>query len=68
MRYLPRVDEAYCLGYADCAAAAPGVFEVDGVATVVADGDADRVLAAARACPADAIAVIDADTGAQVYP
>lgn len=68
MRYLPRVDEAHCLGYADCADAAPEVFEVDEVASVIGDGPAERVLAAAKACPADAITVLDADTGNQVYP
>jgi ferredoxin len=68
MRYLPRVDEAHCLGYGDCAAAAPDDFEVDEVARVVGESADDRVLEAAKACPADAISVIDADTGKQVYP
>ncbi len=68
MRYLPQVDEAHCLGYGDCTAAAPGVFAVDEVAQVVGEGADDLVLEAAKACPADAISVIDADTGKQVYP
>jgi ferredoxin len=53
-------------GHGDCAAIAPGVFRVDEVAVVIGDGPDALVLEAARACPAMAIEVVDADTGALV--
>ncbi len=68
-RYIPRVDDLACLAHGDCEAVAPGVFEVgDEIAHVVGEGDPDTVLEAAKACPAGAIAVIDAESGEQVYP
>jgi len=42
------------------------VFRVDEVAVVIGDGPDDLILEAARACPAMAIEVVDADTGALV--
>lgn len=66
MTLLPRVDEFPCCGHGDCAAIAPGVFRVDEVAVVIGDGPDDLVLEAARACPAMAIEVVDAETGALV--
>jgi ferredoxin len=67
-RYLPEVDEIACLAHGDCEAAAPGVFRVGEIAEVVGEGEPEEVLRAARACPAGAIVVFDADTGEQVYP
>ena len=66
MTLLPRVDEYACCGHGDCAAIAPDVFRVDDVAVVVGPGPDARVLEAARACPAMAIEVVDADTGEPV--
>ena len=66
MTLLPRVDEFSCCGHGDCAAVAPGVFRVDEVAVVIGAGSDELVLEAARACPAMAIEVVDADTGALV--
>ena len=66
MTLLPRVDEYACCGHGDCAAIAPNVFRVDEVAVVTGSGPDDVVLAAARACPAMAIEVVDAETGAPV--
>jgi len=68
MRSVAKVDESFCLGYGDCAAVAPEVFEVDEIAAVVGDGTAEEILEAAKACPADAISVLDAATGTQLYP
>jgi ferredoxin len=68
MRYVPVIDESACLAHGDCATIAPGVFEVGDVAIVVGEGDPDLILAAAEGCPAGAIAVLDADSGEQVYP
>ena len=62
------VDEESCLGYGDCAELAPGAFEVDDIARVRGDAPAQQLIAAARACPSEAITLIDAETGEQVYP
>jgi len=65
------VDRQKCIGAADCVEEAPAVFELDsfGKAVVVKPEttDRDRVLAAARSCPVDAITVFDED-GKQLYP
>ena len=66
MTLIPRVDELSCCGHGDCAAIAPGVFRVDEVAVVTGSGPDALVLEAARACPAMAIEVVDADTGEPV--
>lgn len=67
-RLLPQVDEYACVVHGDCAVAAPDVLRVDETAEVIGEGAPDAVLEAARACPAGAIGVVDADTGEQVYP
>ena len=67
-RYLPLVDEYACAAHGDCEALAPDVFAVAEVAEVVGEGPPDLLLAAARACPAGAITIVDADSGETVYP
>jgi len=66
MTLLPRVDEFSCCGHGDCAAIAPNIFRVDEIAVVTGPGPDDQVLEAARACPAMAIEVTDAETGEPV--
>ena len=68
MRCIARIEEAACSAHGDCALVAPGVFEVDVVARVIGDAPRDVLMEAAEACPAAAISVVDADTGAQIYP
>ena len=68
MRAIAQIDEFTCSAHGDCADIAPGVFQVDDVATVVGDADLDLLLKAAKACPAAAISVVDADTGEQLFP
>ena len=68
MTYIPHVDEFACAAHGDCALAAPGVFTVDDIAVVTGEGSDTAILAAARACPAGAITVIDKDTGETIYP
>ncbi len=68
MTLIPLVDEFACAGHGDCALVAPGVFSVDDLAVVTGKGSDAEILAAARACPAGAITVIDNDTGQQTYP
>jgi ferredoxin len=66
------VNKAKCIASEDCIQTAPGVFQLDGdgkseVYNQV--GAADNViLAAARACPAKAIVVVDEESGTQLYP
>jgi len=66
------VNKAKCIASEDCMQTAPGVFQMgdDGKAEVYNPaGAADNViLAAARACPAKAIVVVDEESGAQVWP
>jgi ferredoxin len=68
MTLIAQVDEYACAAHGDCALIAPEVFAVEDIAVVVGTGADDAVLEAARACPAAAIAVIDGETGEQVYP
>jgi ferredoxin len=57
-----KVDPDACMGSGNCTYEAPGVFELDddSIAVVVdpAAAPADRVVAAARKCPARAITVL----------
>jgi len=57
------VDRESCLGYGDCVELAPGAFELDDTARVVGDAPEQRLRDAARACPAEAILLVDGDTG-----
>lgn len=62
------IDDAACSAHGDCADVAPHLFRVDDVATVIGGGDDAALLAAAEACPAVAISVVDNATGEQVFP
>lgn len=68
MACIPVIDESACLAHGDCEALAPDVFRVDDVATVIGTAPREQLLAAAEACPAGAISVIDEETGEQLYP
>jgi ferredoxin len=68
MTLIPTVDEYACAAHGDCALAAPDVFTVEDIAVVTGNGSDDAILAAARACPAGAISVTDAESGRRVYP
>ena len=57
-----------CLGHGDCAVVAPEAFRVDDLAVVTGTASDERLLEAARACPAGAILLFDADTGDEVDP
>ncbi len=63
MTLLPRIDEMACCAHGDCAAIAPGVFTVDEIAVVTGTGPDELLIEAARACPAAAIELVDAETG-----
>lgn len=68
MTLLPQIDDHACLAHGDCAHVAPDVFAVSDVAEVVGTGPDELLRQAARACPAGAIILIDADTGEEVDP
>ncbi len=62
------IDEEVCLGYGDCAEQAPGAFEVDDTARYLGGPQNLTKHDAARTCPAEAITLIDAETGEPVAP
>ena len=68
MSHVPQVDEGVCLAHGDCAVVAPDVFRVDEVAEVIGTGTPETLIAAAEACPAAAITIVDSETGDQIYP
>jgi len=71
MSYSIRIDRAICAGDEECVNLAPEVFQLDdeGLCVVVdPEGAEDEpILDAARACPVDAITLID-EYGDQVWP
>lgn len=68
MTYLPVVDESACLAHGDCVDLAPDVFELDDVAHVIGTAPLEQLLEVARSCPASAIAIVEEESGEQVYP
>jgi ferredoxin len=44
------------------------VFRVGDRAEVIGTGPDETIVAAARACPVEAIVVVDSETGEQVFP
>jgi ferredoxin len=66
MSLIARIEEDLCLAHGDCEVVAPEAFRVDDVAHVVGETTDERLRAAARACPAGAIVLFDADTGEEV--
>lgn len=63
MPYRIKIDRSACTGYAECVGIAPEVFQLgdDNVSIVVdPEGmDDEAILDAARACPVDAITLVD---------
>lgn len=68
MTYVPVVDPDECSAHGDCVELAPSVFRLDDVAVVIGSGPDELILAAAEACPAVAISVVDEETGEAVFP
>jgi ferredoxin len=66
------VNKTKCIASGDCVEMAPGVFQLDDAEKSEVynqTGAPDSViLAAARACPAKAIVVIDEESGTQLFP
>ena len=65
------IERSLCSGYAECAALSPEVFHLgkDKISTVIDSEGADDeiILDAARACPVDAIILVD-EFEDQVWP
>lgn len=63
MPYQLKIDRRLCSGYGECVGIAPEVFDLgdDNVVVIIDPEGADdeTVLDAARACPVDAITVLD---------
>ena len=68
MKVRVHIDEDACLAYGDCAELAPEAFEVDDVAHLVGPAPLRQLVDAARACPSEAITLIDAETGERIAP
>jgi len=69
MTLIAQIDDSLCLGHGDCVHVAPGVFILEGdVAQQQAPGTDEQLRQAARACPAGAIILVDAETGTEVDP
>jgi ferredoxin len=68
MTLIAQIDDRACLGHGDCAAVAPHVFRVDDIAVIIGPGSDEHLTAAARACPAGAVLLFDAETGEEVDP
>ena len=69
MTLIAQIDESACLGHGDCVHVAPEAFILEGdVAEQVAPSSDEQLRKAARACPAGAIILIDADTNTEVDP
>ena len=66
------VNKTRCIASGDCVEMAPGVFQLDSdekSEVYNPAGAADAVIvAAARACPARAITVVNEETGEQLFP
>ena len=65
------IDREKCIGAADCVEEAPTVFKLDSFGkAIILDPksvDDNRLLAAARSCPVEAISIFD-DNGARLFP
>jgi ferredoxin len=68
MKVKVHIDKDACLAYGDCAELAPEAFEVDDVARLVGSAPLGKLVDAARACPSEAITLIDAETGERLAP
>lgn len=68
MTIVPRIDEHACAAHGDCVEFAPTAFALEDTAVVVGGAPYEQLLAAARACPAVAISLVDDETGEQVFP
>ena len=67
-----KIDRMICVGFEDCIQEAPATFALDGdgvaeFTETAAGTERERLLAAARSCPVDAIVIVD-ESNNQVHP
>jgi len=68
MTIIARIDELACAAHGDCIDIAPHAFALQDTAVVIAPAGYETLLAAAQACPAVAISLVDDETGRQLFP
>jgi ferredoxin len=68
MSIIARIDEHACAAHGDCVAVAPQAFALEDTAVVIGAAPYETLLAAAQACPAVAISLVDDATGEQLFP
>ena len=68
MTIIARIDASACAAHGDCLDMAPGAFAMEDTAVVTGSAPPEQLIAAAEACPAVAITIIDDATGEQVFP
>ena len=68
MTVIAQIDPSACAAHGDCADLVPEAFALEDTAVVVGSAPYERLLAAAQACPAVAITLVDDATGAQLFP
>jgi ferredoxin len=62
------IDPNACIAHGDCEEIAPEIFVVEDVCVVIGSGSDEQMLAAAAACPTDAIRIVERETREQRYP
>lgn len=68
MTVIARIDERSCAAHGDCVELASQAFALHDTAVVVGSAPYEQLLAAAEACPAVAISLVDDATGEQLFP
>ena len=68
MTVSPRIDEHACAAHGDCVDLVPSAFALEDTAVVIGTAPYEQLLAAAQACPAVAITLVDDATGEQLFP
>jgi len=68
MTIIAHIDEHACAAHGDCVDLAPTAFALEDTAVVVGSAPYEQLLAAARACPAVAITLVDDVSGEQLFP
>ncbi len=71
-KYKIKVLRGQCISATTCVAVAPGTFSMDTEGKAVvnpASAEAEAsIMMAAQSCPTKAIVIMDAETGAQIWP
>lgn len=68
MSYVAVVEPDECLAHGDCVEVAPEVFRLDDTAVVIGTAPVELLVEAAESCPAQAISIVDEETGSVRYP